>query len=95
MAKKPYNPFKADVWAMSVVLYAMLNNRFPFHFQDIKKLYREQTEYPNFIRSRFMEANSESARNLMQLMFNPNEHERPTMEDVLQAEWVVNKGKTH
>jgi len=27
VAKRPYNAFKADVWAMSVVLYAMLNNR--------------------------------------------------------------------
>lgn len=50
--KTPYNPFKADVWALGVVLYAMLNNRFPFHFQDIKQLHREQMDYPNYIKSR-------------------------------------------
>lgn len=86
---------KADVWAMSVVVYAMLNNRFPFHFQDVKKLYKEQVDYPSFIRSRFLGPNTESVRNLMELMFNPNEKDRPTMADVLQHEWILNKGKTH
>lgn len=51
-SRQPYNPFKADVWAMGVVLYAMLHNRFPFHFQDVKKMIKEQTDYPYFIKLR-------------------------------------------
>lgn len=78
---------------MGVVLYAMLNNRFPFHFQDNKKLYKEQTDYPAFIRSRFLEAMSHSSRNLIEIMFDPNEKDRPTMAEVLQHEWVTSKGK--
>jgi MAP/microtubule affinity-regulating kinase len=29
VAKKPYDQFKADVWALGVVLLAMLNDKFP------------------------------------------------------------------
>ena len=76
VAKKPYSTFKADVWAMGVVLYAMLDNRFPFHFQDPKKMYKEQTEYPKFIKSRYLYYNSKSARDLMTIIFNPDEKVR-------------------
>lgn len=93
VTKKPYNPFKADVWAMGLVLYAMLCNRFPFHFQDLKKLYKEQTDHPNFIRTRFLSFNSASVRNLLEMMLNPNEKCRPMMAEVLAHRWVVLKGK--
>lgn len=35
-----YNPFKADTFAMGVMLFAMLNNKFPYHFD--KRQYDEQ-----------------------------------------------------
>ncbi|KAF7495003.1 Testis-specific serine/threonine-protein kinase 4 [Sarcoptes scabiei] len=91
--KKPYNPFKADVWAMGVVLYAMLHNRFPFHFKDPKKMCHEQLDYPKFIKSRFSSEISKQSQDLMIQMFNPNDSIRISMAQVLQHEWVVKKGK--
>ena len=44
VTKKPYSPFKADVWAHGVVLYAMTHNRFPFHFKDTKLMVKEQND---------------------------------------------------
>ena len=67
--------------------------RFPYHFQDVKKLYKEQTDYPKFIRSRFLESVSNSARNLIEWMVDPDEKNRPTMAQALTHEWVANKGK--
>ncbi len=42
--RKPYDPFKSDIWALAIVLYAMLHNRYPFHFKDIKQMVEEQTD---------------------------------------------------
>lgn len=92
-SKKPYNPFKADVWAMGVVLYTMLHNRFPFHYKDVKKMYNEQTDYPDYIKSRFATNISKPVQELMLLMFHPNDSIRVTMQQVLAHDWVVKKGK--
>nr|XP_027200869.1 testis-specific serine/threonine-protein kinase 2-like [Dermatophagoides pteronyssinus] len=92
-SKKPYNPFKADVWAMGIVLYAMLHNRFPYHFKDVKKMVKEQLDYPGFIRSRFSSELSRPAQDLFLLIFHPNDSIRISMTEVLAQEWVSKKGK--
>ena len=38
-----YDPFKADTFAMGVMLFAMLNNKFPYHFD--KRQYQEQISH--------------------------------------------------
>lgn len=35
--KESYNPLLADTWAMGVMLFAMINGKFPFHFKDLKR----------------------------------------------------------
>ena len=95
VSKKPYNPFKSDVWAMAVVLYAMISNRYPFHFKDVKQMYKEQTNYPAYIRSRFSNIVSQPAQDLVERMVNPDEHQRPTMDDVLKDEWLNNTPSTY
>ena len=37
VARQPYNPFLYDVWSMGVMLFIMLNGKFPFHFKDLRK----------------------------------------------------------
>lgn len=37
VSKRPYNPFLYDVWSMGVMLFVMLNGKFPFHWELTRK----------------------------------------------------------
>ena len=41
MARKEYTGFCADIWAMGVLLYALLCGNFPFRGQNDRDLYRK------------------------------------------------------
>jgi serine kinase len=45
ISKQEYNPFAADMWAMGVVLFCMLNNKFPFHFGNPKMLAEQKDRH--------------------------------------------------
>jgi len=92
VARKPYNPFCADVWAMGVVLFCMLNNKFPFHFGDTKQMLTEQYD-PNFIQNRYVKQLSKDLKDLQQRLFDPKENSRITLAQVLDHSWVRRKGK--
>jgi 5'-AMP-activated protein kinase catalytic alpha subunit len=92
VTRKPYNPFCADVWAMGVVLFCMLNNKFPFHFGDAKAMFKEQND-PNFIRTRYVKEFPKDLKNLQQRLFDPKEETRITLAQVLDHPWVRRKGK--
>lgn len=90
--RKPYNVFAADVWAMGVMLFCMLNNKFPFHFGDAKRMYKEQTD-PNFIKERYVKRFSEDLRDLQEKFFEPEESNRIKIPMVLEHSWILRKGK--
>lgn len=90
--RKPYNAYTADVWAMGVMMFCMLNNKFPFHFGDSRKMYQEQTD-PNFIKSRYIKKFPSDLRNLQESFFILEEAKRPTISQTLEHPWILRKGK--
>lgn len=92
VAKTPYLPFAADVWAMGVVLFAMVNNKFPFHFNDHKKMFKEQND-SQYINGRFTREFSAELKDLQLKMWIVSEKDRITMEQVLQHRWIKSKDK--
>lgn len=91
--KTPYNAFKADVWAHGVVLYAMTHNRFPFHFKDPKQMVKEQTD-EKYRTSRLSTKLSDSLREILLAMLEPDEDKRFTMKQVLEHEWSIQANGT-
>ncbi|KAH9404515.1 protein serine threonine kinase [Tyrophagus putrescentiae] len=90
--KKPYDPFKADVFASGVVLYAMLHNKFPFHFSDTKSMAKEQNDI-EYKTSKLDKRLSKEVKNLILQLFEPEESNRPTFEQVLQHNWILKHKK--
>ncbi|KPM04352.1 serine/threonine protein kinase-like protein 5 [Sarcoptes scabiei] len=92
VARKPYNAFCADVWAMGVTLFCMLNNKFPFHFGDQKKMFAEQVD-TNFIKTRYIKKFPSDLRHLQEQFFEYSETDRITMRQVLRHPWILRRGK--
>ena len=52
--QQKYDPFMADCWSMGVLLFAMINNKFPFHFDEKtgpEGMLKEQMD-PKFLEKR-------------------------------------------
>ena len=92
VSKKEYNPFLADAWAMGVVLFCMLNNKFPFHFGDAKKMLKEQMD-KKFIENRFCKQFPDDLKDLQFKLFEPNEAKRLTIAVMLEHAWIKRKGQ--
>lgn len=89
LAKKPYNGFKADVWAMGVSLYIMLHRRFPYHFRDREQMLAEAADYPAYIHSRYRKDLGEEAVALLDGMLAPEEGGRWSIKQVVGCGWLV------
>merc|ERR1712008_538967 len=85
VARKEYSGFCADVWAMGVLLYALLCGSFPFRGQNDRDLYRKIVRglfnMPEFV--------LETVRALLIRVLATDMHRRPTIEQVLSDNWLA------
>lgn len=82
--KTEYAGPPADIWALGVLLYAMLCGCFPFRGSTDKDLYRRITRgtfnIPDHI--------SGEAKTLLAKILTTNPDKRPTARDILHDVWV-------
>jgi len=72
------------------MLYVMLNYRFPFHYdQDPAVWLVEMTNYPSFLKTRFLPTVSSKAVELVVGLLNPDEKSRMTLHEALKHEWLA------
>lgn len=85
VSRKEYSGFCADVWAMGVLLFALLCGSFPFRGQNDRDLYRK------IVRGVFHcpEVVGEYARNLLNRVLTVDMNRRPTVDDVLADTWLA------
>jgi serine/threonine protein kinase len=85
VARKEYAGFCADIWAMGVLLYALLCGSFPFRGQNDKDLYRKIVRgvfnIPEFV--------SDGARAVLNRALTTEMSRRPTVDDLLADLWLV------
>jgi len=84
VSRKEYPGFCADIWAMGVLLYALLCGSFPFRGQNDRDLYRK------IVRGVFQipEHVGSEARNLLNRVLTTDMARRPAVDDVLNDQWL-------
>jgi len=84
VARKEYTGFCADIWAMGVLLYALLCGSFPFRGQNDRDLYRKIVRgvfhIPEFV--------GDGAKAMVQRALTADMARRPTVEDLLSDQWL-------
>jgi serine/threonine protein kinase len=86
VARKEYPGFCADIWAMGVLLYALLCGSFPFRGQNDRDLYRK------IVRGVFHvpEHVTDGARHQLLRMLTADMTRRPTLQETLADAWLAN-----
>lgn len=81
---EPCQGFSSDVWSLGVVLYAILYGTVPFKAQNINELNKL------IIAGKFTlkDSISSSARNLLNSMFNIDQHKRITIKEIKRHIWL-------
>ncbi|KAI5692302.1 hypothetical protein M8J76_001897 [Diaphorina citri] len=87
----PYNPKLADIWSLGVVLYRILNKKYPFgdpgtRNRDVLK----KQEGKEYLFNRKYEI-SIGAKQLIGRMLEPNPKHRPNAKDVQNHAWIQNE----
>mmetsp|Transcript_1311 Transcript_1311/g.1385 ORF Transcript_1311/g.1385 Transcript_1311/m.1385 type:complete len:1268 (+) Transcript_1311:89-3892(+) len=84
VAKKEYAGPPADIWAMGVLLFALLNGCFPFRGHNDKELYRK------IMRGEFVipEHVSTGACALLRRILNVDADQRPTAKEIYYDPWM-------
>ena len=88
---KPYNAYAADCWALGVMLFAMLNDRYPFHHQQSKVHYHEMTE-PGFLRTRYTKSFPADLLDLQTGLLTVDERLRMNIAQVMVHPWIKRGG---
>ena len=91
LQQMPYNGFAADAWACGVMLFVLLNLQYPFSQkkpEDMKIALLEMTNYPTYLRSKFVPTISSNAIDLTLQLLNPDEMARMSLHQALRHEWL-------
>lgn len=85
--KIEHDLFKADIWALGVILYKLLTGIFPFRSKNQADLMKKiQSGTVTFPKSVIL---STSMRDLIEWMLSPSQRDRPTIMQVLQHSWLT------
>lgn len=87
LRRQPYNPYAADCYAFGILLFCLLNNAFPFHYQSPMLHLREQHR-PNFLDTRYIKPFSADLLHLLKGLLHVDENSRMNIQQVLEHGWI-------
>jgi len=91
LSRKEYNGYQADCFSLGIVLFTLLYAEFPFVAKDRVKAAQQRKDQPrlSFQEPRLKKWSvSESAKDLILRMINPNPDERITLDMVSMHPWL-------
>lgn len=82
--RQPYDGHKADIWALGVMLYRLLNGRYPFKGSSDNELFSSIM----YSEPQFAVDVPQSARLMVCRMLEKKAVNRPTAEEILGCQWL-------
>lgn len=83
----PYDPTKADVWALGVLIFTMLNKCVPFDNSNVTILYEQQIKRKYKFRERICGTVTMEVKKLIKYVLEPIPRKRPSINEVLENPW--------
>lgn len=84
VSKIEYSGPPADIWALGVLMFALLCGKFPFRGTNDKELYsnicKQELAFPEHV--------SRGARHFLQKLFNKNPDARPSSKEILRDPYL-------
>lgn len=84
---KPYDPKKADVWSLGIILFIMLNAAMPFDDTNLRKLLKHQNSSNFHFTNRVEEKLSSRCKALVGLILDPNVVSRWDLSQIEMSKW--------
>ncbi|QPG75375.1 hypothetical protein FOA43_002728 [Brettanomyces nanus] len=85
--KKTGHSYEVDIWAIGIMMYAMLFGKPPFQAKDVQVIYerikRNEYRFPSD------SSVSEQAVDLINMLLKHNPKSRPSLDDILQHPWFT------
>lgn len=88
VGRKDYYGQNADVWALGILLYAMLCGKMPFKAYNDRELYRRIEKGSFTLPPQF----HENLKTLINKMLDVNPRKRPSIKALLEDDWVCSSG---
>jgi calcium-dependent protein kinase len=84
---------KCDVWSTGVLMYILLSGEYPYYAQGIKQVFKKIKYSKHEFKSHRWTKISPSAKDLINRMLEKDYNKRPTPEECLKHQWIVDNIK--
>jgi serine/threonine protein kinase len=89
-----FSGYKADVWGMGVILYAMLYAQFPWSKSERRQFIKDHGKHPDLKFPEKYDWVSKDAKDLLLKVLSFDFEKRPNVEEVLTHPWLKERRQT-